>query len=47
MVLDIEVDEDDGIEFDAGGAVAKVIREDDEYSGIRMSAERTLATARI
>ena len=46
MVLDIELDEDDGIEFDAGGGGREVIRGADEYPGIRVSADTTLATAR-
>ncbi len=46
-MLVIELDEDDGIEFDAGGAVAEVIREADEYSGTRVSADTTLASARL
>jgi hypothetical protein len=46
-VLDVDLDEDDGIEFDAGGAVADAIREDDEYSGVRVTANAALATARL
>jgi hypothetical protein len=46
-VLDTALDDDDGIEFDARGAVAETIREDDEYAGVRVSANAALATARL
>lgn len=46
-VLAIDLDEDDGVEFDARRAVAETIREEDEYSGVRVSAKATLATARL
>jgi hypothetical protein len=36
-------DLDDGLIFDAAAATAKTIREDDEYSGVRVSATATLA----
>lgn len=46
-VLDADLPEDDGIEFAARASVAEAIREDDEYSGVRVSADATLATARL
>ena len=39
--------DDDGLVFDPGGAVAEVIRDEDEYSGVRVSMTVELATARI
>lgn len=38
--------EDDGLAFDGAGAVAEVIRDEEEYSGVRVSMGVTLATAR-
>ncbi|QQR99436.1 MAG: nucleotidyl transferase AbiEii/AbiGii toxin family protein [Austwickia sp.] len=38
--------EDDGLVFDADSATAEVIRDDDEYSGVRVSMGVELATAR-
>jgi hypothetical protein len=38
---------DDGLAFDADGAIAEVIREGDEYSGIRISMRCQLATADV
>lgn len=46
-VLDTDLDEDDGIAFDARRAVAETIREEDEYAGVRVSADAALATARL
>lgn len=38
--------QDDGLRFDTSGARAEVIREDDSYSGVRVTLTATLATAR-
>ena len=38
---------DDGIEFDNASATAQVIREDDEYSGVRVKVSATIAKARV
>lgn len=46
-VLEVDLVADDGIEFDARGAVAEVIRDEEPYSGVRVGADATLATARL
>ena len=38
--------QDDGLRFDTTGARAEVIREDDSYSGVRVTLTAALATAR-
>ena len=38
---------DDGLAFDASTATAEIIRDDDDYSGIRVTLTATLATARL
>jgi hypothetical protein len=38
---------DDGLVFDADGASAEVIRDNDEYTGVRVSMKAQLATAKI
>jgi hypothetical protein len=38
---------DDGLIFDAAGARAEVIRDEDEYSGVRVQMNVDLATARM
>jgi hypothetical protein len=38
---------DDGLVFDADGASAELIRDDDEYTGVRVSMKAQLATAKI
>lgn len=38
---------DDGVEFDSQRAVAEVIREEDEYSGIRVTLDGRLSRAAI
>lgn len=43
----IAVVEHDGLEFDAGSVTAALIREPDEYHGVRVRLEATLDTARI
>ncbi len=45
-VLAVALPVDDGIEFDPNSAKAEVIREDDEYSGVRVRADARLARAR-
>jgi hypothetical protein len=44
-VLTIPLPEDDGLIYQADSASAEVIREEDNYSGVRVSATATLATA--
>ena len=38
---------DDGIEFDTASATSQVIREDDEYGGVRVKVSATIAKARV
>lgn len=38
---------EDGIDFSAGTATAEVIREEDDYSGVRVHAEARLSSARL
>ncbi len=45
-VLEVRLPEDDGIEFNADTVRSEIIREDDEYSGVRVSADAQLATSR-
>lgn len=45
-VLEVRLAEDDGIEFNADGVRSEVIREEDEYSGVRVSADARVATSR-
>lgn len=45
-VLEVRLPEDDGIEFDAAAVRSEIIREDDEYSGVRVSASAQVATSR-
>jgi hypothetical protein len=45
-VLDVELPEDDGIVFVSEAATSKIIREDDEYSGVRISADAQIANSR-
>lgn len=47
FVLAIPLPEDDGIEFDPDSAKSEVIREDDEYSGVRVNVAARLARARL
>ena len=44
-VLEIEID--DGLEFDSISAAARVIREGDDYSGVRVSVPCLLASANL
>jgi Nucleotidyl transferase AbiEii toxin, Type IV TA system len=46
-VLTIPLPEDDGLTYQADSATAEVIREEDNYSGVRVSAIATLARARL
>jgi hypothetical protein len=43
----LAVDVDDGLSFDASGTTAELIREDDQYSGVRVHANGCLAAARL
>ena len=47
MVEIAAVEIDDGVEFDMDSATARVIRDDDAYSGVRVSMRARLATARL
>lgn len=42
-----EISLDDGVQFDPGHAVAEVIREEDDYSGIRVTLDGKLSRAAI
>jgi len=46
-VLTVPLPEDDGLTYQADSASAEVIREEDNYSGVRVSATATLASARL
>ncbi len=46
-VLTVTLDDDDGLVFQADSARAEVIREEDTYSGVRVSATAILASARL
>ena len=46
-VLDVSPPREDGVEFDAGTATAEIIREDDDYSGVRVGVQARLATAKL
>jgi hypothetical protein len=43
----LAVEHDDGIRFDPASARAEIIREEEEYSGVRVESEARLLTARI
>ena len=43
----LDGDSDDGLRFDSDGATAETIREDDAYSGVRVTMTATLATANL
>ncbi|MGV0806699.1 nucleotidyl transferase AbiEii/AbiGii toxin family protein [Mycolicibacterium setense] len=45
-VLEVRLPEDDGIEFNADTVRSEIIREDDEYSGVRVSTDAQVATSR-
>lgn len=45
-VLAVRLPEDDGIEFDSAAVRSEIIRDDDEYSGVRVSADARVATSR-
>lgn len=45
-VLTMQLPEDDGIEFAPDTATSEVIRDEDEYSGVRVSADANIATSR-
>jgi hypothetical protein len=46
-IIATELDLDDGLEFDADSVRTEVMREDDEYQGVRVKLIAKLATARI
>jgi hypothetical protein len=46
-IIATELDLDDGLEFDADSIRTEVMREDDEYQGVRVKLIAKLATARI
>lgn len=41
------IPQDDGIAFNSSDLISEVIRDDDEYSGVRVTLKATLATAKI
>jgi hypothetical protein len=45
-ILDVRPPVDDGIEFAGGTARSEVIREEDEYPGVRVSSDARVATSR-
>jgi len=45
-VLGVELPEDDGIEFTPETATSEVIRDEDEYSGVRVSTDAQVASSR-
>jgi hypothetical protein len=45
-VLGVELPDDDGIEFTPETATSEVIRDEDEYSGVRVSADAQVASSR-
>jgi len=45
-VLTVQLSEDDGIEFESDTPSSEVIRDEDEYSGVRVSADAQIATSR-
>lgn len=45
-VLAVRLPEEDGIEFDSAAMRSEIIREDDDYSGVRVSAAAQVATSR-
>jgi hypothetical protein len=48
LVCDIAaVAMDDGLVFDTDGAIAEIIRDEDEYSGVRVTLTATLASAKL
>jgi hypothetical protein len=38
---------EDGLQFDAAGTTAQVIRDDEEYSGVRVAPDATLPSVRL
>lgn len=46
-ILAVAPPTDDGIEFIAGTAMAEIIREDEDYSGVRVHVEAQLARAKL
>lgn len=46
-ILRVTLARDDGIEFAAGTATAEVIRDDEEYSGVRVHVQARLASAKL
>jgi predicted nucleotidyltransferase component of viral defense system len=48
LIADVAaLDLDDGLDFDTSGATAQVIREDDQYSGVRVTLTVDLHTAKL
>lgn len=45
-VLAVQLSEDDGIEFAPATATSEVIRDEDEYSGVRVGSNANIATSR-
>lgn len=47
QVIDVELPDDDGVEFVSETATAEVIREGENYSGVRVHVEAHLASAKL
>lgn len=47
QIVAVEPQSDDGIEFDADTTKAEVIREEDDYSGVRVHVEAHIASAKL
>jgi hypothetical protein len=45
-ILDVQLPDDDGVEFATETATSEMIRDDDEYPGVRISNEAQIATPR-
>lgn len=46
-IIAVAPSSDDGIEFDTASTTSQVIREDDEYAGVRVKVSATIAKARV
>lgn len=46
-IAEVELDPDDGVRFLTGTAVARTIRDDDLYSGVRVGMDCELSTAKV
>jgi hypothetical protein len=46
-VAELEIDPDDGVRFLTGTTVARTIRDEDQYSGVRLGMDCELSTAKV